>query len=638
MGRGRKQTSHLAGLAATVLIAPGLVVAPALLAGPSSPAAVASTLLSTAGSVSALTIDFSTPPAPVPAQSPSGRPVVLLNAWDYPMIPELRAQHPGALVLVYKDLSSSRSTACQNGVDQAELPTGVGFCWAMRYHPEWFLRDSSGALLQERGQDGQYEMDYGNPAYQQQWLANVEADVKAHGWDGVFMDNALTTADAYGVSPTYPTDAAVQAAMRSMLALVGPALSQQGILTVANIGYATEFPGLWDDWVSLVSGAMQEYYLCWGQTQTSDFCEGGPAWSDYQHEITDAASMGKLVLVHSGDYAIESDSRAFDYSFASYLLANSGQSSYSFAGAEEWRPQYGWQLGQPWGPYYQVGGQALYKRDFAAGTALVNTGSTPLLVNLNATYLSESGSPVTSVVVQPVSGVVLRATAASPSGPPPAVSVQAVPDGFVGFHGSMGGHPLNAPIVGMAATPDGQGYWEVASDGGIFAFGDAGFFGSMGGTLLNAPIVGMAATPDGQGYWEVASDGGIFAFGDAGFFGSMGGHPLDAPIVGMASTDDGAGYWEVGADGGIFSFGDAGFYGSTGGMALDRPIVGMAALPAGQGYWEVASDGGIFSFGDAGFYGSTGGMALNAPVVGMAPGPHGLGYWEVASDGGLFCE
>ena len=31
---------------------------------------------------------------------------------------------------------------------------------------------------------------------------------------------------------------------------------------------------------------------------------------------------------------------------------------------------------------------------------------------------------------------------------------------------------LAKPIVGMAATP-GKGYWLVASDGGIFTFGDA---------------------------------------------------------------------------------------------------------------------------------------------------------------------
>ncbi len=32
----------------------------------------------------------------------------------------------------------------------------------------------------------------------------------------------------------------------------------------------------------------------------------------------------------------------------------------------------------------------------------------------------------------------------------------------------------------------------MASDGGIFAYGDATFYGSTGGTALNKPIVGVA--------------------------------------------------------------------------------------------------------------------------------------------------
>lgn len=68
--------------------------------------------------------------------------------------------------------------------------------------------------------------------------------------------------------------------------------------------------------------------------------------------------------------------------------------------------------------------------------------------------------------------------------------------------------PLNAPIVGMAARPDGQGYWLLGGDGGIFSFGAAQFYGSTGGMRLNAPVVGIATTPDGGGYWLVAQDGG----------------------------------------------------------------------------------------------------------------------------------
>ena len=168
-------------------------------------------------------------------------------------------------------------------------------------------------------------------------------------------------------------------------------------------------------------------------------------------------------------------------------------------------------------------------------------------------------------------------------------------------------------------------------------FGDAGFFGSTGAVRLNRPIVGMAATPSGRGYWLVAADGGVFAFGDAGFYGSTGGVHLDQPIVGVAATPSGRGYWLVAADGGVFAFGDAGFYGSTGGMRLDEPVVGMAATPSGRGYWLVASDGGVFTFGDAGFYGSTGGVRLNrADGVGMAATPSGRGYWFVGADGGVF--
>ena len=197
--------------------------------------------------------------------------------------------------------------------------------------------------------------------------------------------------------------------------------------------------------------------------------------------------------------------------------------------------------------------------------------------------------------------------------------------------GSTAGHPLNFPIVGMAATPSGQGYWEVASDGGIFPFGDAGGYGSTGNIRLNKPIVGMARTPTGRGYWLVASDGGIFPFGDAGGYGSTGNIRLNQPIVGMAATPTGYGYWLVASDGGIFPFGDAGGYGSTGNIRLNKPIAGMAATPTGNGYWLVASDGGIFPFGDApGIAALSANDLHDGAVVGMAGTPTGRGYWMAA--------
>jgi len=190
-----------------------------------------------------------------------------------------------------------------------------------------------------------------------------------------------------------------------------------------------------------------------------------------------------------------------------------------------------------------------------------------------------------------------------------------------------------APIVGMAATPTGKGYWRVGADGGVLTAGDAHFYGSATG-IPHDTIVAIAATRTGHGYWLTDRRGAVFNFGDAAFHGSMSGHPLNHPVVGMAATPNGSGYWLVASDGGIFAF-NAPYRGSTGGMHLNRPIVGMAATPGGRGYWLVASDGGIFAF-NAPFYGSTGAIHLNQPIVGMAAAPHGNGYTMVAADGGLF--
>ena len=214
-------------------------------------------------------------------------------------------------------------------------------------------------------------------------------------------------------------------------------------------------------------------------------------------------------------------------------------------------------------------------------------------------------------------------------------SGKVTPFGNAISYGSLAVQP-SMPVVGMTSTADGRGYWLVASDGGIFSFGDAGFYGSTGNIHLNSPIVGMAATPSSQGYWLVASDGGIFSFGDAVFHGGTGGQHLNQPIVGMAATPSGRGYWLVARDGGIFSFGDAVFHGGTGGQHLNQPIVGMAATPSGRGYWLVASDGGIFSFGDARFYGSGPASGIRDPIIGMIASHDGAGYSLIGRDGVIY--
>lgn len=207
--------------------------------------------------------------------------------------------------------------------------------------------------------------------------------------------------------------------------------------------------------------------------------------------------------------------------------------------------------------------------------------------------------------------------------------------GSASFHGSTQNMHLNAPIVGMAPTHNGHGYWLVANDGGVFGF-NAPYYGSLGARHLNAPIIGMAATPTGHGYWLVAKDGGVFTFGDAHFYGSTGSMHLNAPVTELIPGPGGTGYWLMATDGGVFTFGSAHFYGSMGGSHLNAPVIGMTRTPKARGYLLVASDGGVFTFGDAKFRGSTGSRHVKSPVVGLAGDSSGGGYWLATQNGYVF--
>ena len=151
--------------------------------------------------------------------------------------------------------------------------------------------------------------------------------------------------------------------------------------------------------------------------------------------------------------------------------------------------------------------------------------------------------------------------ATSDSGRPPLVTAVGTREVI----GDPAGLDLAAPLIALAPTDSGDGYWIAAADGGIFAFGDAPFHGSIPqvlapGTPLAAPIVAFTPTPTGNGYWLTAADGGIFAFGDAPFHGSVAQSDfdtVDTTVVKTVAAPDGRGYRVFTADGTSFAFGEA---------------------------------------------------------------------------------
>ena len=198
--------------------------------------------------------------------------------------------------------------------------------------------------------------------------------------------------------------------------------------------------------------------------------------------------------------------------------------------------------------------------------------------------------------------------------------------GNAGFFGSIPGsglkpagsglpNSLNAPIVGMVPSSDGGGYFMVASDGGVFAFGDARFEGSCPG-IGGCSGAAVAVVPDasGNGYWLITQSGNAYAFGDAHAFGGPGNQ--GSPVTSATRTPDGNGYWVLLADGAVYAYGDAVFRGSPGSAVGGlNPASAIFSDATGGGYWVAAAQGAVFSYGDAPNDGSMAGAHLNGSII-----------------------
>jgi hypothetical protein len=95
--------------------------------------------------------------------------------------------------------------------------------------------------------------------------------------------------------------------------------------------------------------------------------------------------------------------------------------------------------------------------------------------------------------------------------------------------------PCDSSIIRATGDPGpGGGFWAYTPCGSVYNEGGAPWFGSLytdPPTVTN--IAGIAATPDGQGYWLAGSDGSINNFGDATASGSF--SPQN-PLIGIVAN------------------------------------------------------------------------------------------------------
>jgi large repetitive protein len=202
------------------------------------------------------------------------------------------------------------------------------------------------------------------------------------------------------------------------------------------------------------------------------------------------------------------------------------------------------------------------------------------------------------------------------------------------FSVASGSSKASGTIIGMAPTPDGQGYYLASTKGKVFSYGDATPPTTSCPTASD--YVALAANPYFEGLWLVQANGQVCALGGADSLGPTSGTTLSGTVVGIASTTDGSGLYLVTNNGSVYAYGDAtdeDFGGLSSGTATN--IVGMALSQYGEGYWLVSATGVIYPFGEATSFGSTSGT-LPGPIVGITATADQQGYYMVTDTGKLY--
>jgi hypothetical protein len=340
------------------------------------------------------------------AQSAQHNSYVVLQAWEAKRATELKAANPNLKVLVYQNLSAMAQGTGPGGLSSS----GVNYAEADNAHPEWFLLNTSGSRISEGGYSWLWMADTSEESYQQQWTSNVIKLLSAGPWDGVMMDDTNTTA-RYHTEPSsiakYPTDAAYQGAIGSMLAYAGPRIQAAGKLAVPNMGSWSEYPEVVEGWLKYVSGGVDEMFAKWSSTPGQGYRDAS-GWQTQVEEIQSTERMGKIFLAIT--QAEASDKQAILYGWGSVLLGADDHTAYSAAASyssEEWCGECETQIGEPTSVATKVAG-GVWERSFSGGLVVVNPTTLTVGVNLGAAYSGSGLAGATTATMPANTALVLK--------------------------------------------------------------------------------------------------------------------------------------------------------------------------------------------------------------------------------------
>ena len=356
--------------------------------------------------------------------------VVVINAYESSLVPMIKAESPGTRVLMYTSAIDIQQD-CDQASEEISCATGITMYDVNSNDSSWILRDGNGNAIVNAKYPYYYVGDIGSASYRSKWISRVTSQAKSLGFDGVSIDGVLGAfeGETGGVVPAkYPTDSAWANAMAGFVHAVGPALKAQGLYVGAEVYGSTtglanndgSADGAWWQRVAPdLSALFCEYFeqnpTNWSQMYTNTHLDWTDNWDGWLNLVDIAQNAGADFFGLNYASGTSNDARNMTYGKASFLLKWNGRGGVYFWDYRDglahnlWDPNWTMDIGTPNGAMYPVGNGA-YRRDYSAGTVIVNPMQTTQTFNLGATYLTPSGSSVSSVTLAPTSAAILSST------------------------------------------------------------------------------------------------------------------------------------------------------------------------------------------------------------------------------------
>lgn len=351
--------------------------------------------------------------------------VVVLNASETAAMRRLHELNPQIVVLVYKDLSSTRNYAgAVTGDQDAQwLPSGIGYNAAQREHREWFAADTQRRRIEWSGYPKHWQMSVWDTAYQDAWTTAVTAEVVREGWDGILADNDFNTLSHYspavlaGTTDTAATDRLLRDGLDALLGKAGSALEKAGKLLVPNVSEAHLIPGRWTAH-SRFAGAMEENFGFRDDGGAGELLTfQGNEWK----ELRAQAALGEswLLLVTR-----TTDARKERAGYASAALLAGPKTCWTPASTADYRkPEWTAVQKSKLGEAVETATRqpnGVWTREFTAGWVVVNPTGTTVTVTPPSGLVTADGTPAGDLTLAGADGAILL----KPEKPPATTSIQ----------------------------------------------------------------------------------------------------------------------------------------------------------------------------------------------------------------------